>query len=110
MGRTQRHSANARQRVSLLNPTKALTPADWSRIHFTQRMIHPSFSNRKELSVFELYFAVRYQFMNVSDIPAIRVFQDDDGKLWSVDNRRLWVTTLSCPRQGSHTVYMFDTL
>jgi hypothetical protein len=38
-----------------------------------------------------MYFAVKYQFMNVSDISAIRVFKGNDGKLWSVDNRRLWV-------------------
>lgn len=91
MGRTKRHSANARRRAYLANPTQPLTRADWSQIRFTQRMIHPTFSNRKELSVFDMYFAVRYQFLNVSDIPAIRVFKDDDGKLWSVDNRRLWV-------------------
>ncbi len=91
MGRTQRHSANARRRAYLAKPTKSLTSADWREIRFTQRMIHPTFSNRQELSVFDMYFAVRYQLMNVSDIPAIRVFQDNDGKLWSVDNRRLWV-------------------
>ena len=91
MGRTKRRSANARQRAYLINPTEVLTPADWCQIRFTQRMIHPTFSNRKELSVFDMYFAVRYQFMHVSHIPAIRVFKNDDGKLWSVDNRRLWV-------------------
>lgn len=91
MGRTKRHSANARRQAYLANPTGSLTSADWHQIRFTQRMIHPTFSNRKELSVFDMYFAVRYQLMNVSDIPAIRVFQDNDGKLWSIDNRRLWV-------------------
>jgi hypothetical protein len=91
MGRTKRHSANARQQAYLMNPTQPLTSADWSKIRFTQPMIHPTFSNRKELSVFDMYFAVRYEFMDVSNIPAIRVFKDDNGRLWSVDNRRLWV-------------------
>ena len=101
MGRTKRHSANARLRAYLTKPTRSLTSADWREIRFTQRMIHPTFSNRKELSVFDMYFAVRYQLMNVYDIPAIRVFQDDDdGKLWSVDNRRLWV--MKSARRGFH--------
>ncbi|CAF3792204.1 unnamed protein product, partial [Rotaria sordida] len=37
-----------------------------------------------------MYFAARYKFMNISDIPVIRVFKDNDEKLWSVDHRRLW--------------------
>ncbi|CAF4151374.1 unnamed protein product [Rotaria sp. Silwood2] len=71
MGRTKHHSANACRHAYLVNPTLSLTPSDWSQIRFTQRMIHPTFSNRKELSVFDMCFAVRYQFMDVSDIPAI---------------------------------------
>lgn len=100
MGKTKQHSANARQRVYDSQPSRTLTRADWSQIRFTQRMIHPTFSNRKELTVFDMYFAVRYQLMDVSDIPPIRVFEDATGKLWSVDNRRLWV--MKTARRGFH--------
>ncbi|CAF3291115.1 unnamed protein product [Rotaria socialis] len=59
-------------------------------IRFTHLRIHPTFGNTKHMTVFEVYFAVKYNFMDLSRLPPIRVFRHE-GHLWSVDNRRLWV-------------------
>lgn len=91
MGKTKRKSANARQNAYDRHPTRTLRERDWFQIRFTQQMIHPTFSNVKDLTVFDMYFALRYGLIDVSDIPPIRVFEDETGQLWSVDNRRLWV-------------------
>ncbi len=47
MGKTKEDRTNARQRAYLTNPTKPLTHADYSRIRFTHRMIHPIRNTRE---------------------------------------------------------------
>jgi hypothetical protein len=59
-------------------------------IRFTHIRIHPTFANASRMTVFEVYFAVKYGLMALSRLPPIRVFEHE-GHLWSIDNRRLWV-------------------
>lgn len=73
--------------IEILPP---LTEQEHGQIHYTQRYIKPRFSNSSPMNVFETYFAIKYKFMRVTELPPIRVFKAD-GQLWSVDNRRLWV-------------------
>ncbi|CAF1492960.1 unnamed protein product [Adineta steineri] len=73
--------------IEILPP---LTEHDYSRILYTQRYVNPTFSNYSSMNVFETYFAIKYTFMLVTELPPIRVFKAD-GQLWSVDNRRLWI-------------------
>jgi hypothetical protein len=67
-----------------------LTPDQLRSIRFTHIRIHPTFANASRMTVFEVYFAVKYGLMALSRLPPIRVFEHE-GYLWSVDNRRLWV-------------------
>ncbi|CAF3785621.1 unnamed protein product [Rotaria sp. Silwood1] len=87
---TSRRSAKKRRSTfRCYNELTPLTEQDYHQIHFTQPYIHATFSNAREMNVLETYFALKYKFMNASELPAIRVFKADE-KLWSVDNRRLW--------------------
>ena len=80
----------ARARRATLDSDARLTKEDYSHIRYTQRNINSSFSNARQMNVFEVYFAIKYALMNISELPPIRVFKDAAG-LWSVDNRRLWI-------------------
>ena len=80
----------ARARLATLDSDARLTKEDYPNIRYTQRNINSTFSNAKQMTVFEVYFAIKYALMDVSELPPIRVFKDADG-LWSIDNRRLWI-------------------
>ncbi|CAF3904956.1 unnamed protein product [Adineta steineri] len=69
---------------------ESLTLDQLRSIHFTHIYIHPAFGNTKFMTVFEVYFAIKYNLMNLYRLTPIRIFEYE-GQLWSVDNRRLWV-------------------
>jgi hypothetical protein len=71
-------------------PMAPLTLDQLRSVRFTHLRIHPTFANVSNMTVFEVYFAVKYGLMALSRLPPIRVFAHE-GHLWSVDNRRLWV-------------------
>jgi len=71
-------------------PVGPLTLDQLRSIRFTHIRIHPTFANASRMTVFEVYFAIKYGLMALSRLPPIRVFEYE-GNLWSVDNRRLWV-------------------
>ena len=71
-------------------PVGPLTPDQLRSIRFTHIRIHPTFANASRMTVFEVYFAIKYSLMALSRLPPIRVYVDE-GNFWSVDNRRLWI-------------------
>ncbi len=98
MPNARKRSERARkERAALLTsdllhhpPMESLTPDQLRSIRFTHIRIHPTFANASRMTVFEVYFAIKYSLMALSRLPPIRVFEHE-GNFWSVDNRRLWV-------------------
>jgi len=48
------------------------------------------------MSVFEIYFAIKYGLKSLSRLSPVRMFEHE-GQLWSVDNRRLLEMRLEDP-------------
>ena len=81
------------QRLALLlkKPPRKLNLHEISQIRFTQTHIHTQFSNNTSfMDIFDTYFAMKYGFMSINELPAIRIYEYG-GHLWSIDNRRLWI-------------------
>ena len=65
---------------------------DPSDVRFTQRSIANHFSDAYEaFSLEEAQDRIERGWMRASDFPPIQVYRDENGTLWSQNNRRLWV-------------------
>ncbi len=56
-------------------PVGPLTLDQLRSIRFTHIRIHPTFANASRMTVFEVYFAIKYGLMALSRLPPIRVFE-----------------------------------
>ena len=63
---------------------------DPSDVRFTQRSISNHFSNACEVfSLKEAQYGIERGGVRLSDFPPLQVYRDENGTLWSKDNRRL---------------------
>ena len=88
---TSKKRRNERLALLLEKPPRKLNVNDMRRIRFTQTHIHTQFSNNcLHMDVFDTCFAVKFGWMSVEELPAIRIYEYG-GHLWSIDNLRLWI-------------------
>ena len=60
-----------------------------SDIHFTQDTGFSTFSDKRWLA--QLMYEITRGHLDPQDLPLLRVCRSEDGRLWSLDNRRLYV-------------------
>lgn len=85
-------------------PAPPPTQLPLSAIHFMQNGVSGNFS-KNQGSVVELARQIRDQKVKPQELPPIRVWRDNEGKIWSLDHRRLAAMILSGKVQEAPVVW-----
>jgi hypothetical protein len=70
------------------SPPENITLLSTASIHFMQRYVNEHLGHRK-YSLIETAHALKNQELPIADFPPLQVWQDVDGKIWTLDHRRL---------------------